>query len=284
LQKNIRAIMPDVISVCDDGIKGFFIPGIIGKKIPVIYERHASIMLNTNQLFTGAIKRYIMRIRAKDFQKFVVLTNLGLKEWNTSNSIVISNPLSFYPANSSNLRNKTVIAAGTHSYIKGYDLLLKTWKIVTEKYPDWKLNIYGKIDISETFIKLANKLGLTDYIHFYAPVLNLEDAYMQASVMVLSSRSEGFGNVLTEAMACGLPCISFDSLIGPMEIITNGKDGFLVKKNSVKELAEKIIYLIENEDRRREMGQAAKENVKKYLPEDILLQWKLLFEQVVNEY
>jgi len=104
---------------------------------------------------------------------------------------------------------------------------------------------------------------------------------LASSVMVLPSRSEGFGMVLIEAMECGVPCVSFDCPSGPRDIITHGEDGFLVEKENIQELAEKLLVLIENENLRKRMGEAAKLNVQRYATEAIVKQWDDLFRELV---
>lgn len=101
-----------------------------------------------------------------------------------------------------------------------------------------------------------------------------------SSIFVLSSRYEGFGLVLTEAMSYGIPCVSFDCPHGPSDIIKDYEDGLLVEKENIKELADKICYLIENENVRIKMGHKARENVKRFLPENVMPQWKNLFESL----
>jgi glycosyltransferase involved in cell wall biosynthesis len=83
-------------------------------------------------------------------------------------------------------------------------------------------------------------------------------------------------------MACGVPCISFDCPSGPGDIILNNEDGFLVQPENSIAFAEKIIVLIENEQVRKEMGKKAKQNVKRYLPDNIIAQWDQLFKSLLK--
>ena len=98
----------------------------------------------------------------------------------------------------------------------------------------------------------------------------------------MSSRSEGFGMVLIEAMACGVPCVSFDCPCGPSAIIKNNEDGFLIENGNTEAFAKKLIELIENNEKRKLMGHAAKENVQRFLPEIVMLQWDLLFKELAK--
>ena len=112
---------------------------------------------------------------------------------------------------------------------------------------------------------------------------NINDKYAESSIFVLSSRFEGFGMVIIEAMKCGVPAVSFACPCGPKDIITDGKDGFLVNNGNTKQLAERICYLIEHEEERKEMGKNAIETAKKYDINEIGKQWKELFEKIVSE-
>lgn len=286
----VKTINPDIISVCDDGLKGFFLPLLLRRPCPMIYERHASIKLNFDKnkanilhKIKNSIIHRLMNFGGKMFDSFVVLTKGNLKEWNTYNEKVIPNPVSFVTENISALTNKKVIAVGSHSYNKGYDLLLKAWKQVLDTGADWKLDIYGKSDNNRTYIKMADDLKLSDSVAFHEPVQNISEKYLESSIMVLPSRSEGFGMVLIEAMACGVPCVSFDCPHGPADIITNGEDGFLVEKSDTRKLALKLLQLMENDEQRKQMGKKAKQNVEKYLPESTVAIWDELFHSLLKQ-
>lgn len=280
---------PDVVLVCDDGLKGFFIPYLIPKSTPVIYERHVSKEIEIQHDYSFFKKKLIkvkwllMDFLAKKFNAFVVLTEGNLKEWiSLKNITVISNPLSFYPETPSNLENKKVIVVGKQSYQKGYDLLLEAWKLVIEKHPDWHLDIYGKKDYAMKLDELAIELSLMDTLAFHEPEKEIQQKYLESSIYVMSSRYEGFGMVLIEAMACGLPCVSFNCNYGPSDIITDGIDGYVVEKQDCDALASKIINLIEDGYLRKKMGLVARENVKRYLSIHILDQWDVLFKSLLK--
>src|SRR5690606_404823 len=117
-------------------------------------------------------------------------------------------------------------------------------------------------------------------VSFFEPVKNIEEKYLGSSVFAFSSRFEGFGMVLIEAMACGVPCVSFDCPCGPADIIRDGEDGFLVENGDVDGFTKRLLELIEDESLRVEMGRKAKQNVRRYLPEVIVPEWDVLFKSM----
>ena len=109
--------------------------------------------------------------------------------------------------------------------------------------------------------------------------MQIGECFKTSSLFVLSSRFEGWGLVIVEAMAYGLPVVSFACPCGPKEIIVDGVDGFLVEPQNIKELACKISYVIENEEIRKTMGYQASVNVHRYDIERIVPRWVQLFEE-----
>ena len=105
--------------------------------------------------------------------------------------------------------------------------------------------------------------------------------YVNSSIAVCSSRFEGFGMVIVEAMACGLPVVSFSCPCGPKDIIQDHVDGLLVEKDNVVKLAEAIIWMIHHPEQRKAMANKAVENVQRFRIDQIAEKWKSLFETLL---
>jgi len=132
---------------------------------------------------------------------------------------------------------KTIIAVGRLSKQKNYGLLLNAFCLARENLSDLQLIILGQGELEEQMKTLAIKLKINNCVHFLGFKKNPFPWIKRSDVFVLSSIWEGFGNVITEAMACGVPVISTDCASGPNEIITSGKNGILVPVDDVLEFA-----------------------------------------------
>lgn len=146
---------------------------------------------------------------------------------------------------------KNVISIGRECKEKDFSRMRRLWKNVSEKYPDWQLQIHH---------------NTTDVVK----------AYTSGSIFIMTSRFEGFGLVLIEAMQCGLPCIAFDCPYGPREIIQDGENGFLIPYEDDALFIEKLTYLMEHPEERERMGKAAQKIAVKYDKLKIMDQWKTL--------
>ena len=219
--------------------------------------------------------------KVKKLDKFVVLTHEDASYWKgLSNLIVIPNPITICNDKLSDCTQKRAIAVGRYTYQKGIDLLITAWKQVYEKHPDWELHIYGGGNNAD-YQQLADDFGMAQTVVCHEAVNNIDEKYHDSSIFILSSRYEGLPLVLMEAMAVGLPSVAFTCPCGPKDIIKNGEDGILCENGNIMQLSQSICKLIENEDLRKDMGQKAANNIRRYTVDNVMEQWVQLFNNLL---
>lgn len=241
---------------------------------------------NYNTEDVGIIKRIFSKLwstnlvsHLKKLDKLVVLTEKDRESWTELNNVVaIPNPLSFVPQSVSSLTEKRVVAIARYSHEKGIDLLLKAWSVAEKKAIDWRLDVFGDGDRS-VYEQLIGELSIDrSRCQLHGRTNDVEHEYINSSLFVLSSRFEGFGMVIIEAMACGLPIVSFDCPWGPRSIISNHEDGLLVKNGDVLALAEGLSCVMNNDSLRQSMSNAGYRNVQRFGIGQIAERWKVIFE------
>jgi glycosyltransferase involved in cell wall biosynthesis len=286
IQTTYKEINPDLVIVTDNGLKGFLIPYFISKSIKIIYELHSTKeqLITDNNKFFGilGISKILIHTSSKKFSAFAVLSKKEAQKWNLKNLYVIPNPITIPNSKQSSLQNKKVIFVGRLKLVKGVDFLLQIWDKVNQKHPDWTLEVYGEKFPEFDIQRAINEKGLGSSIFLHGPVSSIEEKYSDASIFLMTSRIEPFGLVLTEAMSCGIPCVSFDAPTGPSSIIENEHTGFLISCFDIELFSTKVIELIENENLRNQMGKNAKQSSEKYNQEKIMKQWLVLYKNLIN--
>jgi glycosyltransferase involved in cell wall biosynthesis len=252
-------------------------------KIPVIVSERVHPKYNSIGL------RLFRRV-FYPFAKAVVVQTKAIKEWmhflSQQKIFVIHNPILkyenlCYDNNDLLINEHTIIAAGRLEYQKGFDLLLHAFAKVSNKFSEWNLIILGEGSKRIYLEELIVKLNLTKSVQLPGKRKEFQSLLKQGGLFVLSSRFEGFPNVLLEAMSCGLPVVSFNCLSGPSDIINDGYNGILVPPEDVDALADAMINLISNKNERQKLGVNACEVVNTFHIDKIMQQWDELVAHVL---
>jgi glycosyltransferase involved in cell wall biosynthesis len=236
----------------------------------------------------GGLFKYIARyLRSKmcshvaKLDGIVLLTQQDANDWKEAKrAFVIPNAVPYFPKERASLDNKQVIMVGRYNDAKGYDYLISAWEKVHERHPDWVLNAYGSGELHDQVVGWIAEHHLEASFILHEPTNHITEKYLESSICVLSSRYEGFSLVILEAMACGVPFVSFDCPHGPRNIIRNGEDGLLVEYLNVQALADGICQLIENVALRKRLGECAKKNVQRFTEINVMQQWEKLFREL----
>jgi GalNAc-alpha-(1->4)-GalNAc-alpha-(1->3)-diNAcBac-PP-undecaprenol alpha-1,4-N-acetyl-D-galactosaminyltransferase len=287
LRSAIKEFKPEVILSFIDKTNVRILLATIGTGIPVIVEEH----IDPRQHPLGRVVRLLRRLLYKRASAVVVLTP-GIAQWVSRfvrNELihVIPNPISQQFHKNGNLEaardTNRVIAIGRLQEQKGFDMLLRAFAQSVQQHPGWTLMVIGDGPKREQLQALAAALQISDRVIWERAVKQPERELLRSDLFVLSSRYEGLPMVLLEAMACGLPVVSFDCPSGPREIIHDGEDGLLVPANEVGALAAAISRLMSSEEDRKRLGERAAHVVERFGLDKVADMWTAVFEQTLRQ-
>lgn len=286
LRKAVKASRPDAVVSFGDRTNILTLIATLGLDIPIVVSERT----DPRQRHLGRIKGGLRRALYPHATALVVQSRSVL-EWARSmaggrpvfaipNPVVRPHLIGQRPPIP--LERPLMVAAGRLSPEKGYDRLLRAFRRCLDDYPDWSLTILGEGRDRHRLEALVRELGLRERVSLPGSVPDPSEVFAHADLFVLSSSVEGFPNALAEAMACGLPVVSFDCPSGPRDIVQPGVNGLLVPPGDIGRLAEAMAELMEDTDRRIAMGAAASSIVDRFSLESVLDEWERVLQAVTG--
>lgn len=287
--KDIRQIIKEkkpnaVISFMNDTC-AYAAISMLGLKIPLFYSERNDPN-KVNQDMKNKVYRKIVEI----FSRGIVFQTEGAKKCYSTNvqkkSKVILNPMitNNFPECDYSFLNKEIVSVGRLSHQKNHKLLIEAFDIVVKKYPTYKLKIYGSGNLKSELFQLIKKLGLENNVFLMGNSNNILNEIKKSKLFILTSNFEGLPNALMEAMAIGLPCISTDcSPGGARMLIKEGINGYIVPCGDKKLLAKRIIEILPDNKKLKEIGEEAKKIKIKVDSKKIAQSWIEFFKDKIED-
>ena len=232
-----------------------------------LYPRAGSVVVQTERVAQWA-RRFV------PVEKVRVIPNpVSPEVWTNSGAVGQGEVAALITRN-------TIVAMGRLGREKGFDLLVRAFALVRERYPYWNLVIIGEGTERENLVELAAQLRVDDSISFLGRLANPHPLVRRAGIFVLPSRIEGFPNVLLEAMALGLPVVAADCCSGPREIVKDGIDGLLCPPEDANALADAMCRVMSNPSLRVRLGRHAINVRQRFSVQAVSKQWEDLVRSV----
>lgn len=286
VRKVLNQIRPDVAIAMMDSTNVLLAIASIGLHglITIGSEHTHPPMIPLGRIWEG--------LRSRFYGKLSVITALtdGSANWikqntNAKRVVVIPNAVSwpltsngpFLDPNVASSGKKILLAVGRLSKEKGFDRLIVAYSKIARKFPDWKMIVIGDGPDRNILEAMVREYSLSESVLFPGRAGNMSDWYDAAALYVMSSRFEGFGNTLAEALAHGVPCVSFNCDMGPRTIIRDNVDGFLVPEGNVEAMRDALEKLMTNEVLRKNFSTKALDARERFSIKKIASMWEDLF-------
>lgn len=282
--QKLRAYMKerrvDTLIEADTMLAWFTLPATIGLPVRRVAWEHC----HYDEDLGKPMRRVARHVAACTHKAVVVLTERDRQRWLEATHpraqvVVIPNALAFpYPTQPAPRQNTTVLAVGRLTHAKGFDVLLDAWATVLEQHPQWHLEIAGSGEESMALAARVDVLGIGHAVTLREAQTDVQSLYAKASIFCLSSRYEGFGLVLIEAMSYGLPVASTFCETGPRELLRPGVDSLTFPPEDAPAMANAICRLIADASLANRLADGARETARQYALEATLARWHpLLF-------
>lgn len=265
IRKEIKKIKPDSVLSFGNYWNNLVLLSCLGLKYPIFVSDRSKPDKNL-----GRTQNWLRKILYPKAAGVIAQTqkakDIYQKMYRNDNMVVIGNPIRELSPNNGVEREKIVLSIGRLINTKHYDRLIDVFSQIDA--PDWKLVIIGgdalKLHNSEKYRQQVERLGLQERVILTGTLKNVDDYLHKSSIFVFPSSSEGFPNVVGEAMAAGLPVVSYDCVAGPSDMIEDGENGYLVPVFDDMMMKERIVFLMEHEEERKRMGGNAKQSIRRF--------------------
>ena len=252
---------------------------------------HQIIVASDHTSFERPLKFHMRFIRDVLYKKANAVTMLTKADSDYvgskyKNKWIMPNPLAYDCVSEVDSENRKKIILGVGRLdvwrVKGFDLLIEAWARIADKHDDWKLEIAGTgSDVSLNILKeKANECRIFDKVLFSGFHSNIDQLMRESSIFALTSRDEGFGLVLLEAMSQGCACVSFDCGGRQKEIVNSGLDGYIIEGRNVDALAQRLDTLIKNESDRIRIAKNGIVRAKVFNKNNITDKWVTMFHLI----
>lgn len=283
IRRKLRQHGIEVLIEVDTMLTLFTLPACIGLPVRRVAWEHCDL----EQDLGRRARRLARRLALRSCERVVVLTERDRQRWQErlhpapGRLVAIPNALPFAFPQQAAPRGaedeaRTVLAVGRLTEAKGFDLLLRAWSLAAPSLPQWRLRIVGDGEQREALLKLRDSLGLAASATLEPARDDVASLYRQASLFCLSSRYEGFGLVLIEAMSFGLPVVATACETGPVALLRDGDTAALVPPGNVQALADALRDLARDEDRMDRLAAAGRADAARFALPAIAAQWEAL--------
>ncbi len=265
LRREIRKIKPDTVLSFGDLWNSFVLLALIGIKYPVYISDRCQPDKKLSAFYNLFRKLLYPRARGivAQTQKAKDLYEVYFKHKNIE---VIGNPIRQIPSGEYSAKENIVVSVGRLIPSKHHDELIRLFTSLN--IPDWKLIIVGgdalKKTLSLQLQALIDNLDVKDRVVLAGSQSDVEYYLQKSKIFAFTSSSEGFPNVIGEAMSAGLPVVSFDCVAGPSDMIEDGKTGFLIPLFDYDSFAQRLKELMMDEDMQQRFGSRGKEAITRF--------------------
>lgn len=270
LRKEIKSISPDAVLSFGESWNDFVLMSQVGLKFPVFVSDRAEPGLKRSKV-KDLLNRYLYQKAKGIIVQTETARGIYSKKYSNKNIEVIGNPIRNINLDSSKDKENIILSVGRLVKTKHFDILIRIFSQIKNR--NWRLVIVGgdsqRQNEMEKLEKIINDKELGEHVKLTGMVSNVDDYYSKSKIFAFTSSSEGFPNVIGEAMSAGLPVIAFDCVAGPSDLINDKENGFLIPLFENKLFEEKLKLLMKYEKLRERMGKKSCDIIQKFSTEVI---------------